>query len=113
MVARTPDTQEWVVPGLLTSNELFIIAAGPRQGKSLIGLTLAHAIATGGNFLGRPVPQGKVIYANLEDSDLKIKERLQAQGWGSASMRNAYALDSFKLSEIGALEELAEELIPR
>ncbi len=113
LVARTPDTQEWVVPGLLTSNELFIIAAGPRQGKSLIGLTLAHAIATGGNFLGRPVPQGKVIYANLEDSDLKIKERLQAQGWGSAAMRNAYALDSFKLSEIGALEELAEELNPR
>lgn len=113
LVARTPDTQEWVVPGLLTSNELFIIAAGPRQGKSLIGLTLAHAISTGGKFLDRPVPQGKVIYANLEDSDLKIKERLQAQGWSDRAMENAYALDSFKLSEIGELEELAEELNPR
>jgi predicted transcriptional regulator len=113
LVARTPDTQEWLVPGLLTSNELFIIAAGPRQGKSLIGLTLAHAIATGGNFLGRPVPQGKIIYANLEDSDLKVKERLQAQGWSNEAMENAYALDAFKLSEIGDLEVLAEEINPR
>lgn len=113
LVERTSDTQEWIVPGLLTSNELFIIAAGPRQGKSLIGLTLAHAIATGGNFLGRPVPEGKVIYANLEDSDLKIKERLQAQGWSDQAMENAYALDSFKLSEIGDLEGLVEELNPR
>lgn len=113
LVDRTPDTQEWLVPGLLTSNELFIIAAGPRQGKSLIGLTLAHAIATGGSFLGRPVPQGKIIYANLEDSDLKVKERLQSQGWSREAMRNAYALDSFKLSEIGDLEVLAEEINPR
>ena len=113
LVDRTSDTQEWLVPELLTSNELFIIAAGPRQGKSLIGLTLAHAVATGGIFLGRPVPQGRVIYANLEDSDLKVKERLQAQGWGREAMRNAYALDSFKLSEIGDLEGLAEELNPR
>lgn len=113
LVDRTSDVQEWLVPELLTSNELFIIAAGPRQGKSLIGLTLAHAVATGGNFLGRPVPQGRVIYANLEDSDLKVKERLQSQGWGDRAMENAYALDSFKLSEIGDLEGLAEELNPR
>ena len=113
LVERTSDNQEWLVPGLLTSNELFIIAAGPRQGKSLIGLTLAHAIAIGGNFLGRPVPQGKIIYANLEDSDLKVKERLQAQGWSNQAMENAYALDSFKLSEIGDLEGLADELNPR
>ncbi len=113
LVERTPDTQEWLVPGLLTSNELFIIAAGPRQGKSLIGLTLAHAIATGGNFLGRPVPEGKVIYANLEDSDLKVKERLQAQGWSNKAMENAYALGSFKLSEIGELEALVDEFNPR
>lgn len=113
LVERTPDTQEWLVPGLLTSNELFIIAAGPRQGKSLIGLTLAHAIATGGSFLGRPVPEGKVIYANLEDSDLKVKERLQAQGWSNKAMENAYALGSFKLSEIGELEALVDEFNPR
>lgn len=110
---RTSDVQEWLVPGLLTSNELFIIAAGPRQGKSLIGLTLAHAVATGGNFLGRPVPQGKIIYANLEDSDLKIKERLQSQGWSKNAMGEAYALDSFKLSELNQLAELIQEFKPR
>ncbi len=113
LVDRTPDVQEWLVPGLMTSNELFIVAAAPRQGKSLIGLTLAHAIATGGKFLGRPVAQGKVIYANLEDSDFKIKERLQAQGWSDAALAEAFALDTFKLSELQELAELADEINPR
>lgn len=99
---------EWLVPDLLTQDELFIIGMPPRGGKSLFCLTLAKAVATGGNFLDRPVTQGAVIYVNLEDSPTKIKQRQIAQGWSDGLP--VYWLDKFKLSELDHLRAIADEL---
>lgn len=111
LIDAAPDFTEWLVPDLLTNNELFLVAAGPRAGKSLLAMTLALAVATGGSFLERPVIQGPVIYVCLEDSPGKLKEREIAQGW----TRNlpVYWLKKFKLSELPDLKEIAGEIDPR
>ncbi len=108
LIAEAPDHVEWLVPDILTPDELFIIGMPPRGGKSLFGLTLAKAVATGTPFLDRPVTQGSVIYVNLEDSATKIKYRQAAQGW--AEGLPVFWLDKFKLSELDELKELAEEM---
>lgn len=108
MLARAPDYTDWLVDDILTSDELFLLAASPRAGKSLLAFTLAQAVATGGRFLERPVAQGAVIYIRAEDSDTKAKEREQAQGWTEGMP--VYWLERFKLHELDHLEELIEEL---
>jgi hypothetical protein len=111
LIARAPDYTEWLVPDILTANELFLLAAGPRAGKSLLAMTLAKAVAEGSEFLGRPTTQGRVVYVCLEDNDTKLKEREQAQGWGEG-LPVAW-LQKFKLSELPHLREVIEELDPR
>ncbi|NJR61896.1 MAG: AAA family ATPase [Cyanobacteria bacterium CRU_2_1] len=111
LMARAPDYTEWLVQDLLTADELFLLAAGPRAGKSLLSMTLAKAVAEGGEFLGRPCTQGSVIYVCLEDGEAKLKERETAQGWATG-LPVAW-LQKFKLSELPYLVELAEELDPR
>ncbi|MEL6553585.1 MAG: bifunctional DNA primase/helicase [Cyanobacteria bacterium J06621_11] len=111
LINNAPDYTEFLVPDLLTEDELFLLAAGPRTGKSLLAMTLAKAVATGGQFMGRPCTQGTVVYVKCEDSDTKIKERQQAQDWGEG-LPVAW-LNEFKLSQMQDLEALIAELDPR
>jgi len=111
LMDSAPDYTEWLVPDLLTANELFLVAAGPRAGKSLLAMTLTLAVAQGSTFLGRPVMQGAVLYVCLEDSAAKLKEREASQGWTRGLP--VHWLKKFKLSELHHLKEIAEELDPR
>lgn len=111
MLANAPDFTDWLVDDILTADELFLLAASPRAGKSLLALTLTQAVASGGKFLGRPVSQGAVIYIRCEDSDTKTKERELKQGWGKGLA--VYWMDKFKLNELNHLEELVQELDAR
>ncbi|MFQ4134812.1 AAA family ATPase [Nodosilinea sp. PGN35] len=108
LLERAPDYTDWLVDDLLTADELFLLAASPRAGKSLMAMTLAKAVATGGRFLGRPVSKGAVLYIRCEDSETKTKEREIKQGWPPGVP--VYWLDKFKLSELAHLEQLVEEL---
>ena len=65
----------WVVDGLLPEG-LTLFAGKPKLGKSWMSLHLGYAVATGGGFLGRPVTQGTVLYAALEDNNRRLKDRL-------------------------------------
>lgn len=111
LLARASDYTEWLVPDLLPLNELILLAASPRAGKSLLAMHLAHCIASGQNFLDRPVTQGNVIYVQCEDSETKTKQRAIAQCWGEGLP--IYWLDKFKLSELPDLIELCQEIDPR
>jgi hypothetical protein len=108
LLARAEDYTDWLIPDVLTPNELFIMAAPPRTGKSLFCLTLAKAVATGGKFLDRPATQGAVLYVNLEDSETKVKIRQVSQGWREGMP--VYWLDRFKLSELPDLEMVAKDI---
>lgn len=65
----------WIVRDLIPEG-LTQLAGKPKLGKSWLALQLGHAIATGGEMLGRPVDQGAVLYAALEDNRRRLKARL-------------------------------------
>jgi hypothetical protein len=111
LLDTAPDYTEWLVPDLLTANELFLLASGPRTGKSLLSMSLSLAVAQGSEFMGRPTTQGAVLYVVCEDSRAKIKEREIAQGW-SKGLPVAW-LRKFKLSEMRHLRDLVAEMDPR
>lgn len=108
LIARAPEYVEWLVPDLLTSDELFALGSPPRGGKSLMCMLLAKCIASGQNFLDRPVTKGSVIYVNLEDSEAKVRERVEAQQW--AEGLPVYWIDKFKLNETPYLIEIADSM---
>lgn len=53
-----------------------IIAGDEKSGKSWLMLLLAVCIATGQDFLGHHVDQGKVLYLSLEDTFSRLQQRL-------------------------------------
>ena len=108
LLARAPDYTDWLVDDIITADELYMLAASPRAGKSLMAFTLAYATATGSKFLGHPCAQGAVIYISCEDSEAKTKERQMKQGWGAGLP--IYWLDNFVLGELDHLKELIEEV---
>lgn len=108
LVEQAPEFVEWLVPDLLTADELFVLGSPPRGGKSLMCMLLAKSVATGQPFLDRPVTRGSVLYVNMEDSEAKIRERIEAQRWTQGLP--VYWLDKFKLSEIPHLIDLAGDI---
>ncbi len=107
-----PDYVDWLVPDLLTSNELYCLAAEPRAGKSLFALGLAKAIASGGKFLDRPCQQGEVVYICKEDPDDKVKERLIAQEWTREEMAKVTIHNKFTLEDLPGLVQYVREKQP-
>ena len=66
-----PFLVEDIVPGGVN-----IIAGDEKSGKSWLMLLLAVCIATGQDFLGHHVDQGKVLYLSLEDTFSRLQQRL-------------------------------------
>lgn len=60
----------------LISQGLHILAGSPKVGKSWLALWLAVTVAKGEPVWGLPVKQGTTLYLCLEDSQLRIQNRL-------------------------------------
>jgi hypothetical protein len=76
LVAELPEPR-WAVAGLLPEGAS-ILAGKPKGGKSWLALNLALAVASGGTALGGvPVDSGDVLYLALEDTQRRLKKRLQ------------------------------------
>lgn len=60
----------------LLSQGLHILAGSPKVGKSWLALWLSLQVAKGDSVWGRPVKQGTTLYLCLEDSQLRIQNRL-------------------------------------
>lgn len=65
----------FIVDALL-SQGLHILAGSPKVGKSWLALWLALTVAKGEAVWGMPVRQGTTLYLCLEDSQLRIQNRL-------------------------------------
>ncbi len=65
----------FVVDSLL-SQGLHILAGSPKVGKSWLALWLSVRTAQGESIWGMPVKQGSTLYLCLEDSTLRIQNRL-------------------------------------
>ena len=66
---------DFVVDSLL-SQGLHILAGSPKVGKSWLALWLSVTVAKGEPVWGMPVKQGTTLYLCLEDSTLRIQNRL-------------------------------------
>ena len=60
----------------LLSQGLHILAGSPKVGKSWLALWLAVTVAKGDAIWGMPVKQGTTLYLCLEDSTLRVQNRL-------------------------------------
>lgn len=66
----------WLLPDILPDTGCYLLSGKPKLGKSWWAYALAVAVAQGGKFLGRDVPQGRVLYLALEDTQRRLKARL-------------------------------------
>lgn len=75
----------WIIEGLIPAGSLTLLVGRPKAGKSLLAIDLLASVATGADFLGRPVEAGKAVYLPAEDSPALVRERLEARlGQGDA-----------------------------
>ena len=71
---------QWAVPNVIPEG-LSKIDGGPKVGKSWLALHLATAVSSGGCFMSYvQVEQRTVLYLALEDSERRLKSRLEKQG---------------------------------
>ncbi len=66
---------KYAVNGLIPEG-LSMIIARPKIGKSWLALQIGIAVGTGGHALGETVTQGKTLYLALEDSPLRMQDRM-------------------------------------
>lgn len=77
-IVTTPSPPpDWLVPGLLHRGTMVILAGDAGIGKTTLSYTLAVAKATGQPFLGRPMPPGRVLYFDEENSEPDFEEYLR------------------------------------
>jgi len=68
---------EWIIKDLLPKSELAVIFGEPGSGKSFFASDLGLAIAQGGDWRGRKVKQGSVVYVAAEGAG-GFSKRLKA-----------------------------------
>ena len=66
---------EFVVDNLLAQG-LYILAGAPKVGKSWLALDMCLSIAKGEKVLGKETSCGHVVYLSLEDSLIRLQNRL-------------------------------------
>ncbi len=72
------DPITWAVPGFLPAG-FTLLGGAPKIGKSTLALHVGIGVAVGGCVLGKlKVEQGSVLYLALEDTEERLKERLNS-----------------------------------
>lgn len=69
------DRIDWIVEGLLKPG-LSVLAGAPKIGKSWMVLQLCMAVAKGEPFLGMETHGCDVLYITLEDSEMRLQDRI-------------------------------------
>lgn len=80
--------QPSIVYGLLSEASISMLWGPPGAAKSFVAAALARSIATGDEFLGKPVRQGRVLYVSTE-----------------GNVRVRFAADGLDLPDVVTLEE--------
>jgi RecA-family ATPase len=103
-----PDSP-WLVSDYLGPGLTFLYGK-PKVGKSWLALQMALSVLVGGKMFGRDIPQGRVLYLALEDSERRLKNRMKAQGWPSETSVDFALYDDF-LTDIESLNSKGGKLL--
>lgn len=77
------DDDFWLIDTFLSLGSNMLVGKSG-QGKSILGTQMAVAVATGQDFLGRKVKQGKVLYHTSDEPEKLLKFRLNNQELGKS-----------------------------
>ena len=112
LMAKEFPEPRWAIPGILPEG-LNMLAGKPKKGKSIMSLNVGIAIAQGGLALGRiPVKKGTVLYLALEDTERRIKNRLELMlSDGGAPPDNLHFSTKWPRMNEGGLELLQEKIV--
>ncbi|NHC33784.1 AAA family ATPase [Scytonema millei] len=80
--------EDFLVPGMLPRGGSVILAGDAKAGKTLLAYELAYAVATGGEFLGERVPQGRVLLFQIERPNKNLR-RLIKRGFSSDLLKSS------------------------
>ena len=67
------EPEEWLVPGIIPTGGLVVLASAPKTGKTCFATAIARAVATGTEFLGTRLRQSPVLWCAYEET---FRERI-------------------------------------
>jgi DNA primase len=110
---ETSDAVDYLIPGLLPKGESALLVASPKVGKTLLGIDLAFAVATGEDyFLGETCQQGKVLLVSVDESRQSTKAKLIKRGFKKSDAENIRIIPQFEVSQLEKLEAEIEDFRP-
>jgi hypothetical protein len=74
------ESVDYLIEGLLPAGGIMLLSARPKAGKSVLARNVAHAVATGGEVLGRRCKAGPVLWLALEERKNQVREQVAAMG---------------------------------
>jgi KaiC/GvpD/RAD55 family RecA-like ATPase len=110
---ETSDAVDYLIPGLLPKGESALLVASPKVGKTLLGIDLAFAVATGEDyFLGEKTKTGRVLLVSVDESKQSTKAKLIKRGFRKSDADNIRIITQFEVSQLEKLEAEIEDFHP-
>lgn len=102
---------EWLVDNIIPTGpggSLGVLFGKPSAAKSFVAVDIAHHIATGLDWHGRPVQKGRTVYFAAEGGlGFKYRTRAWARAYGFQNIpRSHYIFDSLDLMDLREVDRL-------
>lgn len=101
LLAEDIPPQKWLIEGLIAEDQVGLLAAPRKIGKSWMCLQIALAIASGQPFFGKAVNAAGVLYCDLESTKRRPRSRLSLLTAGNIP-------DSLSISVSGEIRRIDE-----
>lgn len=112
LLNEVSEALDYLVPGMLPRRETVLCIASPKTGKTLLAVDLGFAVATGSEFLGHQVKQGKVLFISVDESLQSTKAKLIKRGFRPQDAENLRVIASWDISQMIELEAQIEDFRP-
>lgn len=98
--------RQWLIPNILPEGLAGFVVAPAKSQKSYFALSIAIAVATGGQFAGEQCKQGNVLIFQNENDEADEFERSRQMGGGNIENITYDFSREFKIEDIEQYEDL-------